>query len=56
MTTATQTAARANTDILSIVVVALLGMTILFAAGFVQADALHAVTHDLRHATGFACH
>ncbi len=56
MNIATKTATRADTDILAIVFVGLLGMTILFAAGFVQADALHAVTHDLRHATGFACH
>jgi len=29
---------------------------LIFAAGFASSDALHAATHDTRHATGFPCH
>ena len=35
---------------------AVLGTFLIFAAGFASSDALHAATHDTRHATGFPCH
>ena len=34
----------------------LLGGTIVYAAGFVNADAVHNAAHDTRHAEGFPCH
>jgi cobalt transporter subunit CbtB len=34
----------------------LIGMVLIVLAGHVQADALHAAAHDVRHATGFPCH
>ncbi len=33
-----------------------LGALLLFVSGFAGAEALHASTHDSRHATGFPCH
>lgn len=33
-----------------------IGLTLLFVAGHAQASALHDAAHDMRHATGFACH
>ncbi len=36
--------------------VALLGLTVLFVAGHAQSAVLHDAAHDVRHATGFACH
>lgn len=33
-----------------------IGVAVIMAAGFVQADALHDAAHDMRHATGFPCH
>lgn len=40
----------------AILVSALLGAAVLFMAGFASPEALHAATHDARHATGFPCH
>lgn len=37
-------------------VTALIGIGLVGLAGHVQADALHAAAHDVRHATGFPCH
>lgn len=56
MNTATQTAVKSDTSLLSIAFVALLGMTVLFTAGFASSAALHDSAHDTRHAIGFACH
>ncbi|MDE4305821.1 CbtB-domain containing protein [Phaeobacter gallaeciensis] len=33
-----------------------IGIGIIFVAGHVQANTLHDVAHDVRHATGFPCH
>lgn len=33
-----------------------LGAALIFAAGFASSQTLHDTAHDLRHATGFACH
>ena len=35
---------------------AVLGLTLLFAAGFAETQVLHNATHDARHAAGFPCH
>lgn len=45
-----------STTLASVLFVALLGSTILFAAGHAQSQTLHDAAHDLRHATGFPCH
>lgn len=34
----------------------LLGVVILYGAGFVQASAVHNAAHDMRHSQGFPCH
>lgn len=34
----------------------LLGMVVLYGAGFVQTSAVHNAAHDMRHALGFPCH
>jgi cobalt transporter subunit CbtB len=34
----------------------MLGMVILYGAGFVQMSAAHNAAHDMRHAIGFPCH
>jgi cobalt transporter subunit CbtB len=56
MTTATKTASLANTNILTITFVALLGATMVFLAGHAQSAALHDAAHDVRHSSGFPCH
>lgn len=35
---------------------ALLGLGLVWLAGFAAADVLHATAHDTRHSTGFPCH
>lgn len=54
MNVATQTIAKTDTDLLSIMFAAVFGLSILFATGFTMV--LHDSTHDTRHATGFICH
>ena len=34
----------------------ILGMVILYVAGFVNTSAVHNVAHDMRHSQGFPCH
>ncbi|WP_116134398.1 CbtB domain-containing protein [Tropicimonas sp. IMCC34043] len=34
----------------------ILGLGLITIAGNVQASALHAAAHDVRHANGFVCH
>lgn len=34
----------------------ILGLGIVFVAGFVQSEAIHNATHDTRHAFGLPCH
>lgn len=34
----------------------LLGMVMLYGAGFVQTSAVHNAAHDARHSIGFPCH
>jgi len=56
MTTMTTTAARSDTSLRSIVLTAVLGLGILFVAGFASSQTLHDAQHDMRHAIGFPCH
>ena len=55
-TTKTIAASGSTTDIATIAFAAILGLGLIFAAGFSQAGAMHDVAHDSRHATGFPCH
>jgi len=48
----TQTSAR-STVLAQTLFVALVGLTLVFAAGFAQSHALHDAAHDMRHSTGF---
>nr|WP_093164396.1 CbtB domain-containing protein [Aliiruegeria lutimaris] len=41
---------------MAILVCGILGLGLITVAGNVQASALHAAAHDVRHANGFACH
>jgi cobalt transporter subunit CbtB len=56
MAIAIKTAAAANTGLLTITFVALLGATMVFLAGHAQSAALHDAAHDVRHTAGFPCH
>ncbi len=56
MATAIRTATAANTDLLTIAFVALLGAGMVFIAGHAQSSTLHDAAHDVRHAAGFPCH
>lgn len=47
---------RARTDMLSIAAAGLIGLGLIFAAGFSHAQAAHDVSHDTRHAIAFPCH
>ena len=48
--------AKTSTSLMSIVFVALIGATLVFAAGFARSQTLHDAAHDMRHSTGFPCH
>lgn len=56
MNAMTQTAARSTSALMQIVLVALVGATIVFAAGLAHSQTLHDTAHDMRHSTGFPCH
>lgn len=34
----------------------LLGMVVVYGAGFIQTSAVHTAAHDMRHSAGFPCH
>ena len=51
-----QTQSRIDADMMGIAGAVLLGLTLLFAAGFAQASVLHDTAHDMRHAMSFPCH
>ena len=51
-----QTKSRVDADMMGIAGAVLLGLTLLFAAGFAQASVLHDTAHDTRHAMSFPCH
>ena len=56
MTTLSAARARLDAETLSIALAALLGLGLIFAAGFANATVLHDAAHDQRHAIAFPCH
>jgi cobalt transporter subunit CbtB len=48
--------AAVKDKLLPALLMAALGLALLFAAGFAETDVLHNATHDERHAAGFPCH
>jgi cobalt transporter subunit CbtB len=48
--------ARRGERTTTVVLVAMLGVFLLYGAGFAQPEALHNAAHDARHAFAFACH
>lgn len=56
MNPTTQSAATAASPLPSIALSVLLGVAMIFVAGFAQPEALHDAAHDVRHAAGFPCH
>ena len=55
-TTLTTPTTKAASGLASIVMVALIGATLVFAAGLANSAVLHDAAHDTRHSTGFPCH
>ena len=55
-TTAPAPAISTRADLTAALCAAVLGLGLLFAAGFSHAAAVHDVAHDSRHAIGFPCH
>ena len=49
-------AVRGAASLRDLAAAALLGLGLVWLAGFAGADALHAAGHDARHASGFPCH
>ena len=56
MTTLSLVRARLNAETLAIAFAALLGLGLVFVAGFAEATVLHDAAHDQRHAIAFPCH
>lgn len=50
------TAEQSKSQFGPILTSALISAVLIFAAGIASPDALHAATHDTRHATGFPFH
>ncbi|MEA1834147.1 CbtB-domain containing protein [Methylobacterium durans] len=50
------TGTRASEGAAAIVIAALLGLGLVFLAGFAPASALHNAAHDFRHTQNFPCH
>lgn len=46
----------AASDIATIGAAVLMGLGLLFVAGFAEGAALHDIAHDQRHAIAFPCH
>lgn len=57
-TVSSRGAVSENSQLPAVVGAALLGLTILFAVGFMQgqADVVHNAAHDTRHSFAFPCH
>lgn len=45
-----------STRFLAPLAAAILGLALVYLAGFAQADALHDGAHDARHSAAFPCH
>jgi cobalt transporter subunit CbtB len=56
MTTLSAVRARLDAETLSIAAALLLGLSLIFVAGFANATVLHDAAHDQRHAIAFPCH
>ncbi len=56
MTTRTLSGTRIGSDLLAIALVAFVGASLVFVAGFANAAALHETGHDTRHSIAFPCH
>ena len=56
MTTLTKTGLRADSDVLPIVAAIVLGVGLLWTAGFANSAAIHGAAHDSRHSITFPCH
>lgn len=56
MTTLSTVRARLDSEVLSIAFATLLGLGLIFAAGFANATVMHDAAHDQRHAIAFPCH
>ena len=54
--TAIGSGAQADASLATILFVALIGATLLFAAGFANPAVMHDAAHDTRHSVGFPCH
>ena len=46
----------AESKILPALFAAVIGLALIFAAGFAETSVLHSATHDARHSAGFPCH
>lgn len=47
---------RETSKTASAVLMAALGLALVFVAGFAESNILHNAAHDTRHSTGFPCH
>ena len=56
MTTTLFAGDRASSDILAIALAALIGVGLIFVAGFANSATIHDAAHDQRHAIAFPCH
>ena len=52
----TMNAVNTQSMLAPVLAMAVLGLTVLFFAGYAQSSTLHDAAHDMRHATGFPCH
>jgi len=48
--------AKTASGLLAYVLVAFLGASLVFVAGFANSATMHDAAHDTRHSTGFPCH
>lgn len=56
MTTKTLADASTNTDLAAIALVVMMGLGLIFVAGFASSQTIHDTGHDQRHALAFPCH
>ena len=54
--TSTMPAHRVTSKTAPALLMAALGLALVFVAGFAESKILHNATHDTRHSTGFPCH
>lgn len=55
-TDAARPISRPRAEVAGIAVAALLGLALVWVAGFAEATAVHDLAHDQRHAIAFPCH